>query len=202
VIASLRGALLERGVDRVVIEAGGVGYEVFVTTATLSGLPAPGAEIKLAVHTHAVKDGGLQLFGFATAVERQAFQLLIEVQGVGPKVAVQILSGMPVGELAAAITRGDVARLCTVRGIGRKTGERLVMELRDKVAALGADASQPREVSPPAGADAGRAAEALVRLGYRPGLAERAAQAAARTMPGAPFEALVREALRQAEALR
>jgi Holliday junction DNA helicase RuvA len=203
VIASLRGAVLERLLDRAVVEAGGVGYEVFLAPPTLAALPPEGAEARLFIHTHAVKDGGLQLFGFLSARERTAFGLLLEVQGVGPKVALQVLAGLPVGELAAVIGRGDVARLCAVRGIGRKTAERLVMELKDKVAPLMGESPAP--AAAPAGpldAAAQRAAQALQSLGYRPGLAERAARAAVEALPDAPLEALVREALRQAESLR
>ncbi|HEY3353347.1 MAG TPA: Holliday junction branch migration protein RuvA [Polyangia bacterium] len=203
-IASLRGVVLERLADRVVVEAGGVGYEVFVAGPTLAALPPDGSEVRLAIHTHAVKDGGLQLFGFGGGRERAAFELLIEVQGVGPKVALQVLSGMPVGELCAVIGRGDVARLCAVRGIGRKTAERLVMELKDKVQPLAGEAAGAAGApAPPAlGGVVERAAQALQALGYKPGLAERAARAAAAALPDASLEALVREALRQAEVLR
>jgi Holliday junction DNA helicase RuvA len=199
-IASLRGVVRERAADRVVLEVGGVGYEVFVTGPTAAALPAE-VEVQLAIHTHAVKDGGLQLFGFGTARERAAFEVLIEVQGVGPKVALQILAGLPVAELAAVIGRGDVARLVMVRGIGRKLAERLVTELKDKVAPLAAGAAPaPMPSTPPTGAIA-RTAQALCALGYRPVLAERAAAAAAVALPDAPVEALVREALRQAEGI-
>jgi len=199
-IASLRGVVRERAEGRVVVEVGGVGYEVFVTGPTAATLPAE-VEVQLAIHTHAVQDGGLTLFGFTTAQERAAFEVLIEVQGVGPKVALQILGGMPVAELAAVIGRADVGRLVTVRGIGRKLAERLVTELKDKVAPLAAGAPPvPAPAVPPSAAVA-RATQALCALGYRPGHAERAARAAAAALPDAPVEALVREALRQAEGI-
>jgi holliday junction DNA helicase RuvA len=201
-IASLRGVLLERGPDRIVLECAGVGYEVLVSAATAAGLPAEGAEARLTIHSHAVQDGGIQLFGFSDPRERAAFELLIGVQGVGPKVALQVLSGIAVPELAAAIARGEVARLCTVRGIGKKTAERLVTELRDRVASLAAGAPEPSAPPVAPGGPVERVAQALVGLGYRPAQAERAAQAAVAARPDAPIEALVREALRQTEAVR
>jgi holliday junction DNA helicase RuvA len=201
-IASLRGVVLERSADRAVVECGGVGYEVFVSAATAAGLPPEGTEASLSIHTHAVKDGGLQLFGFADPRERAAFELLIGVQGVGPKLALQVLSGIAVAELAAAIARGELARLCAVRGIGKKTAERLVTELRDRVASL-LDGS-PVPAAPPAGPGGlvERVAQALVGLGYKAAPAERAARAAAEVLPDASIEVLVREALRQTEGLR
>jgi Holliday junction DNA helicase RuvA len=202
VIASLRGVLLEQAADRVVLECAGVGYEVFVSAATAATLPPVGTEARLSVHTHAVKDGGLQLFGFAAAQERAAFELLIEVQGVGPKVALQMLSNIAIPDLAGAIARGEVTRLCAVRGIGRKTAERLVTELRDKVGTLLEGAPVPTAPTPPVGGLAESVAQALVALGYKAGQAERAARAAAATLPDAPLEALVREALRNTEVPR
>jgi Holliday junction DNA helicase RuvA len=198
-IASLRGVVQERGADRAVIECGGVGYEVFVSAATAAGLPPDGAEVRLTIHTHAVQDGALQLFGFADPRERAAFELLIGVQGVGPKVALQVLSGIAVGELAGAIARGELTRLCAVRGIGKKTAERLVTELRDRVAPLLDGAPAP--AAPPAapGSLVERVAQALVGLGYKAAQAERAARAAAEARPDASIEVLVREALRQTE---
>jgi len=201
-IASLRGVVRERGADRAVIECAGVGYEVFVSASTAAGLPPEGVETRLSVHTHAVKDGGLQLFGFAEPRERAAFELLIEVQGVGPKVALQVLSGIAIADLAAAIARGEVARLCAVRGIGKKTAERLVTELRDRVGALVAGAPPPAAPPVAPGGLAERVAQALEALGYRAAQAERAAHAAAAALPDAPLEVLVREALRQTEGPR
>ena len=201
-IASLRGVVRERGADRAVIECGGVGYEVFVSAATAAGLPLEGTEAVLSVHTHAVKDGGLQLFGFSDPRERAAFELLIGVQGIGPKVALQVLSGISVADLAGAIARGEVARLCTVRGIGKKTSERLVTELRDRVGGLLDGAPAPAAPSVAPGGRVERVAQALVGLGYKAAQAERAALAATVALPEASIEVLVREALRQTEGLR
>jgi holliday junction DNA helicase RuvA len=201
-IASLRGTVLERGADRVVVECGGVGYEVLVSATTAAGLPAEGAEVRLNIHTHAVQDGGLQLFGFSDPHERAAFELLISVQGVGPKLALQVLSGISVPDLAQAIARGELGRLVAVRGIGKKTAERLVTELRDRVAPLAEGPAAPVAQPVAPGGPVERVAQALVGLGYKPAQAERAAHAALGAFPDAPIEVLVREALRQTETAR
>jgi Holliday junction DNA helicase RuvA len=169
-IASLRGALLESGPDGVVIEAGGVGYAVSITAAAQRALPPLGATAFLLIHAHAVQDGPLQLFGFAEAEERRLFETLLSVQGVGPRVAMAILSSLPTGELVRAIGAADIATLTKIRGIGRKTAERIAVELRDKIGLGGIDAAAggtglPRAVPP------GRIGEvhaALTALGYKP----------------------------------
>jgi Holliday junction DNA helicase RuvA len=166
-IASLRGALLESRPDSVVIEAGGVGYSVTLTTAAQRALPPLGATAFLLVHSHATQDGPLQLFGFADADERHMFETLLSVQGVGPKLALAILSSQPVGDLVRAIAAADIAALTKIRGVGRKTAERIAVELRDKVglAAGQADVGLPGAVPP------GRLGEvhgALTALGYKP----------------------------------
>lgn len=168
-IASLRGPLLESRPDSVVIEAGGVGYSVTITTAAQRALPALGATAFLLIHTHAVQDGALQLFGFADADERRLFETLLSVQGVGPKVALAILSSLPTGDLVRAIAGSDLATLTKIRGVGRKTAERIAVELRDKigipVGAGGGATALPGSIPP------GRIGEvhgALTALGYKP----------------------------------
>lgn len=171
-IASLRGILLENDPEHVVIEAAGVGYAVTVTAAAQRALPPLGSEARLFIHTHAVQDGPLQLFGFAEPEERRVFETLLSVQGVGPKVAIAILSGMAIGDLVRAISAADVATLTKIRGVGRKTAERLAVELRDKI---GVSTGADRTASPvfplsshlPAGRR-GEVAGALQALGYRP----------------------------------
>jgi holliday junction DNA helicase RuvA len=171
-IASLRGLLLENGPDQVVIEAAGVGYAVTVTAAAQRALPPTGSEARLFIHTHAVQDGPLQLYGFADADERRVFETLLSVQGVGPKVAIAILSGMPIGDLVRAISTADVATLTKIRGVGRKTAERLAVELRDKI---GVSTNAGRASSPvfplashlPSGRK-GEVFGALQALGYKP----------------------------------
>jgi Holliday junction DNA helicase RuvA len=167
-IASLRGALLESGPDSAVIEAGGVGYAVTLTAAAQRALPPLGATTFLLVHTHVVKDGPTQLYGFCDAEERRIFETLLSVQGVGPKVALAILSGLALGDLVRAIAAADIATLVKIRGVGRKTAERIAVELRDKIGIAGTDAAV---VNLPGAAPAGRMGEvhaALTALGYRP----------------------------------
>jgi Holliday junction DNA helicase RuvA len=167
-IASLRGALLESRPDSVVIEAGGVGYAVTITVAAQRALPPLGATTFLLIHTHSTQDGPLQLFGFADAEERRLFETLLAVQGVGPKVALAILSSQPTGELVRAISAADITALTKIRGIGRKTAERIAVELRDKIAHGQVDAGGaglPRTV--PSGR-LGEVHGALTALGYKP----------------------------------
>jgi Holliday junction DNA helicase RuvA len=172
-IAHLRGLLVERVPDEVVIDVAGVGYAVTVTAGAFRSLPAAGAEVRLYTYTHAAQDRPLQLFGFVDADERRLFEALLSVQGVGPRVAVAILSGLSAADLVRAIAGGDIARLTQIRGVGRKIAERLAVELRDKIAALGAARGEVRPV-PATGARAvpsGRLGEvhaALVSLGYKP----------------------------------
>jgi len=169
-IASLRGALLESGPDAVVIEAGGVGYAVTVTVAAHRVLPPLGSTAFLLIHPHAVQDGPLQLFGFADADERRLFETLLSVQGVGPKVALAILSSLPKGELVRAIGAADVATLTKVRGVGRKTAERISVELRDKIG-LGTGTRGAGGAGLAGTVPAGPMGEvhaALTALGYRP----------------------------------
>jgi len=151
-----------------VIEAGGVGYAVTLTAAAQRALPPLGATTFLLVHTHVVKDGPTQLYGFCDAEERRIFETLISVQGVGPKVALAILSGMALGDLIRAIAAADIATLVKIRGVGRKTAERIAVELRDKIGISGAAAAA---VGLPSAAPAGRMGEvhaALTALGYKP----------------------------------
>jgi holliday junction DNA helicase RuvA len=169
VIASLRGTLLEKSLEGAVLEAGGVGYAVTLTVSALRSLPPLGAEARLFVHTHAVQDGGLQLYGFADPDERRVFETLLSVQGVGPRVAVAILSGMPLPDLVRAISGSDLARLTQIRGVGRKIAERLSLELRDKIG-LAVTGDSPAPAPAPA-VPSGRLGEvhaALMSLGYKP----------------------------------
>ena len=168
-IASLRGALLESGPDSVVIEAGGVGYAVTITAAAQRALPPLGASAFLLVHSHTVQDGPIQLFGFADAEERRVFETLLSVQGVGPKVALAILSSLPIGDLVRAISATDIATLTKIRGVGRKTAERISVELRDKIGVSGGQAGVGGVF--PGTVPAGRMGEvhgALTALGYKP----------------------------------
>jgi len=200
-IASLRGRLLERAGGNCVIEAGGVGYFVQVSTTTARALPEEGSEVFL--HTHlVVREDSHQLFGFHELDERRLFELLISVSGVGPKVALAVLSGMKPGALARAIRDENLAALVAVPGIGRKTAERLVVELRDKIELIAAAADEPA-ATPGPGRRAGPRSEhfedavaALVGLGYSAAQAQEAIRRASEASPAdASLEDLVRGAL-------
>ena len=197
-IVSLRGKLIEAGVRRVVIESAGVGYEVNVPVTTAERLPKLGAEVFLLVH-HVFREDGQALYGFAVAEEREFFKLLVEkVSGVGPKMALNILSRLSLPILRDAILRGDVALLSQCPGVGKKTAERLVMELKDKV---GLEGSAPSVATlAPAAAlaptPASDALAALVALGFKPADADKGVRTAvAKLGPGATADQLVKAAL-------
>jgi Holliday junction DNA helicase RuvA len=132
VIADLRGTLIEKLPNRLVIEAGGVGYEVFVPLPTYTAMPEAGTEVAIDIHMH-VREDIMALYGFSSKQERRVFERLIAVSGIGPRLAVTILSGGSVEGLVGAIRKGDLARLTTIPGVGKKTAERIVVELRDKL---------------------------------------------------------------------
>ncbi len=197
-ITRVRGALLERGLDRVVVEVGGVGLELAVSLQTLSQLPHGASEV--ALHTYLnVREDALQLFGFHSLEERQAFLLCLSVQQVGPKLAMSILSTIDADGLARAVRAGDHARLKKIPGVGQKTAERLVLELKDKLDRLGLGSSAAPTPAPRPGALTGVTATvalALTNLGYRSAEAERAAKDAVAAAPTEPVEALLTRALR------
>lgn len=172
-IAYLRGQLLDKTAEGgVVLDVGGVGYQLLVTAATMKTLSSAGGEVRLHVRTLASQDNPMQLFGFAETEERRLFDLLLAVQGVGPKLAIAILSAIPAGELLRALGAGDVARLTQIRGVGRKTAERLTVELRDKVASFGPAGTLGTGVVPVAAGvvppgPLGDVYGALIGLGFR-----------------------------------
>ncbi len=165
-IGRIHGTLLDKTPPQVLVDCAGVGYEIDVPMSTLYGLPAAGQPVTLLTHL-LVREDAHQLYGFATAAERQAFRALIRITGVGARIALAVLSGLSVGELAQAVSTQDGARLTRVPGIGKKTAERLLLELRGK---LGADLARP----PGAAASHGDVLQALLALGY----SEREASAA------------------------
>jgi Holliday junction DNA helicase RuvA len=199
VIAHLRGSILEKHPNRIVIDVNGVGYDVFVPLSTFYGLGETGAAIALRIHTH-VREDALLLYGFATLLEQELFERLISVSGIGPKVGLAVLSGIEPQELIAAIERGDLARLTAIPGVGKKTSERIVLELKDRLprgqvaAAIGGTAA----AAAPALRD--DVVSALVNLGYHRPLAEKAAEAAVKTVGSssdASFERVLKQALRE-----
>ena len=185
-IAHLRGRIIAKHPNQAIVEAGGVGYDVTISIPTFSELPAVGMEVALHIHTH-VREDAIALFGFLRPQEKQLFEKLIAVSGIGPKLAITILSGMAAEDMVAAIRGNDVARLTKIPGIGKKTAERMTLELRDKLDAFGAAA--PLLGASPLEEDV---LSALVNLGYQRAAAEKALAGA----PGAKdFDALFRHAL-------
>ena len=212
-IARLAGVLLEKSAERIVVDVHGVGYEVRIPLSTVSRLPESGATVELLIHTH-VREDSLTLFGFRTSLERSLFERMISVSGVGPKLALALLSGMTPAQLVDSILAGAPAPLTSVPGVGRKTAERLVVDLRDKLGHLltGHPEGASRE---PAASRAGGDGElmadvhsALVNLGYTAREADRAVEDARKSASpgGAPdemsFQGLLRRALRSAAAGR
>ena len=195
-IARLSGTVLEKRGDGAVLDVQGVGYLVHLSLQSMAGLPPEGGRAQLRCYTH-VREDALQLFGFLSAEEEELFHLLISVSGVGPKLGINILSGMPATELASAILHGELARLTKIPGVGKKTAERLVVELKDRLRTSGlVNGARPSRPPPAASADAALLS-ALVNLGYRPAAAERTAETVRRNLGAtAPLEDQLREALR------
>jgi Holliday junction DNA helicase RuvA len=195
-IAHLAGLLLEKHPNQAVVDCHGVGYDVTIPVSTFSALPDAGREVKLRIHTH-VREDAIALFGFATAGEKNLFEKLISVSGIGPKLGITLLSGLAVADLINAIRGGDVARLTKVPGIGKKTAERLVLELRDKVDSVGAlpgVAARPVAVAAFSGVEED-VLSALVNLGCSRPLAEQALAKAKAAGVGPEFEPLFRRAM-------
>lgn len=186
-IGRIQGILVEKNFPQVIVSCAGVGYEVDVPMSTFYPLPRTGEEVTLLTHLVIREDAHL-LFGFLTAGERGAFRQLLKISGVGPKVALSVLSGMTVDDLSAAVSSGDAARLTKVPGIGKKTAERLVLELRDKLPRV---AASFRANSSPPSSDV---LNALLGLGYN----EREASAAVKQLPtDLPLADAIRQALKQ-----
>lgn len=195
-IAHLRGKLLEKRPNQVIIEAAGVGYDVIIPVSTYTSLPAVDAEVRLRIHTN-VREDAIQLFGFGSAEEKTLFEKLITVSGIGPKLAVTVLSGLAAPDLIAAIRGGDVQRLVRVPGVGKKTAERIVLELRDKLEGVGIEAapSKPAAEAAPLTAAEQDALSALLNLGCQRAAAEVAVRKAAAGIGNNQFEPLFRKAL-------
>lgn len=195
-ISQLTGTLLEKGYDHVVVEVGGVGFRVTVSLQTLAELPVTGERAMLLTYLQ-VREDALTLFGFASSEERTAFELCTSVQGIGPKMAMSILSNLAPAELAQAIKAEDVPRLKRVPGVGGKTAERMVLELRDKLDKAGIHAKgAPAGAKKPESERAGQVASALINLGYKPAEATRAAESVSGESANLPVAELVKRALR------
>ena len=196
-IAFLRGRVLDKQPNRIIVDVQGVGYEVHVPLSTYYDLGDDGAEAVLRVYTH-VREEALQLYGFLTVLEQQLFERLIGISGIGPKLAIAVLSGIETGELVGAIQRGDVARLTRIPGVGRKTSERIVLELKDRLAQLAVPAGAGATVEPSTG-DRLRddLLSALQNLGYHRPLAEKAVDATLTSTSEPTFEHALKAALRE-----
>lgn len=195
-IAHLRGTLLEKHPNQAIVEAGGVGYDVAIPVSTFAALPESGQEVRLRVHT-VVREDAIQLFGFLSAEEKALFEKLISVSGIGPKMGVTVLSGIAAADLVRVIRAGDVQMLTRVPGIGKKTAERIVLELRDKLDGLGAGPAAG--VKGPAAVvlsqDENDVVSALINLGCQRPAAEAAVKKAAAEADGVGFEPLFRRAM-------
>jgi holliday junction DNA helicase RuvA len=193
VIAHLAGTLLEKHLQRLVVDVGGVGYDVQVPLSTFYAVGEPGARVTLRVHTH-VREDALQLFGFVTALELSLFQRLIAVSGIGPKVALAVLSGIEPADLIRAVKGSDIARLTRIPGVGKKTSERIVVELKDRLPKMEepaasdtvSDASDVRD----------NVISALVNLGYQRPAVEKVVGTVLRKVETREFEPLLREVLK------
>jgi holliday junction DNA helicase RuvA len=190
-IAHLRGKLLAKHPNQAVIETTGVGYDVTISVPTYSELPATGSEVALHIHTH-VREDQIALYGFLRSAEKVLFEKLITVSGIGPKLAITILSGMAADDMVGAIRGNDIARLTKIPGIGKKTAERMVLELRDKLPAAGAQEPPMTSSLSPVEEDV---LSALSNLGYPRPVAEKAVAVAAKNGKGGSFDAMFREAL-------
>ena len=192
-IASLRGRLQEKHPNRVIVDVNGVGYEVHVPLSSFYGMAEPGAEIALRVHTH-VREDVIALFGFGSALELQLFERLIAVSGIGPRLALAVLSGIEPPDLVQAVSRGDIARLTAIPGVGKKTAERMVLELKDRLSVLSATVQVEQTPAASAREDL---LSALLNLGYHRPAAEKAVDAVLASEPGAALEVALRHALRR-----
>ena len=202
-IAHLTGTLLSKQANSVIVDVSGVGYEVVIPLSTFYELEEPGSKVQLRVYTH-VREDALQLYGFKTARERELFLRLISVSGIGPKLGITLLSGMSADEMIASIRNNNLARLTLIPGVGRKTAERLVVELRDKIASLApvdveGQAGLPAAPSETLAEDAvhSDALSALVNLGYQRSAAEKAITAALNEGGEITVESILRRTLRR-----
>ena len=196
-IASLRGVILEKHPNQVIVDAHGVGYDVQIPVSTFSALPEAGAEVRLRIYTH-VREDALSLFGFLTPEERILFEKLISVTGIGPRLAITVLSGLPTGALVTAISGASVEQLVKVPGVGKKTAERIVLELKDKLDMLPSNVpfaaiSKP-QAEPLSDIDQD-VLSALINLGCQRPNAEAAVRRAKAENPSSQFEPLFRRAL-------
>jgi len=195
-IAFLRGKLLEKHPNQVIVDTSGVGYDVVIPVSTFSALPDTGSEVQLRIHTH-VREDALALFGFFTSEEKTLFEKLISVSGIGPSLAIKVLSGLATPAIIDAIRGGDVAQLVRIPGVGKKTAERMVLELKEKLEGLGGGAVPvvSSRAEPVLSAVEQDVLSALLNLGCQRAAAEAAVRKAKVAEPDSGFEPLFRKAL-------
>jgi holliday junction DNA helicase RuvA len=195
-IAFLRGRVLDKQPNRLIVDVQGVGYDVHVPLSTFYEAGDPGDDITLRVHTH-VREDALQLYGFLTALEQQVFERLIGISGIGPRLAISVLSGIDPRDLVTAVLRGDVTRLTSIPGIGRKTAERIVLELKDRLKQLDVDATAgTAAVAAPGDRLREDLVSALVNLGYHRPQAEKSVESALVSDPHPSFDQALRRVLK------
>jgi len=194
-IAQIRGRLIHKEPGSVVVEANGLGYRIFVSLTTFYGLPDLDLAVTLHTHTH-VREDALQLFGFSTPLEKEMFQILIGVTGIGPKLALNILSGITPGELLQSLDQRDMTRLQSVPGIGRKMAERMVVDLQEKARKIGTRTAVRPAGPRPADGLAEDVISALLNLGYKKAQAEKAVEIVFRQAPDFPLEKALKESLK------
>jgi Holliday junction DNA helicase RuvA len=195
VIARLKGTLADKAPNRLTVDVGGVGYDVLVPLSTFYVVGEPGAPVALRIHTH-VREDLIALYGFATALEQDLFERLISISGIGPKLALAVLSGIDPGDLVRAIRTQDVARLVRIPGVGKKTAERIGLELKDRLPLASPSAAGHLDGTA-SGDDLRRdLLSALINLGYKGQVAEKAVDTAIKKTPDASFEDVLRDILR------
>jgi Holliday junction DNA helicase RuvA len=194
-IGFLRGRIFDKQPNRIIVDVQGVGYEVHVPLSTFYDAGEPGADITLRVHTH-VREDALQLYGFLTLLEQQVFERLIGISGIGPRLAISVLSGIDPRDLVGAVQRGDVARLTTIPGIGRKTAERIVLELKDRLKQLETGAAANATAAQPGARLRDDLVSALINLGYHRPQAEKSVETALSSDPDLVFDQALRRVLK------
>ena len=192
-IALLTGNIVHKSVNQIIVDVGGVGYRLLIPLSSFYSLPEEGA-VRLHVHTH-VREDALQLFGFLTMEEKEMFGLLLTISGVGPKLALNILSNIPVNDLKCALTQGNVKQLSSLPGIGKKTAERLVLELREKIPGGAPEAAATGSAAANVGDQREDALSALVNLGYKESLSKKALDKL-EIVPGTSLEEILKAALK------
>ena len=195
-IAFLRGRVFDKHPNRIIVDVAGVGYEVHVPLSTYYDVGDAGAEIALRVHTH-VREDALQLYGFLTSLEQVLFERLIAISGIGPKLAIAVLSGIDSRELVTSVQRGDVARLTSIPGIGKKTAERIILELKDRLRDVGTVDIGGAEETTTGDELRDDLLSALENLGYHRPLAEKAVDAVRARDGAVGFETALKSALRE-----